>query len=337
MRQLTLLAPGEVEWIDVEEPVLHDIRDALVRPLAVGVCDVDPLLIAGAVPASYPIALGHEFIAEVVQAGPAAAVNVGDRVVAPYQVSCGDCEACRRGRTGHCDSVPTRSLFGFGEVGGGWGGALSDLLRVPFGDHMLRVLPPGVDPAACAALSDNIADGYRAVAPGLAEFPRAPVLNVADAGSIPLYAAALAVALGASEVDFLCADEATCAIAQRLGAAVASGPPPSSAAYPVTVAATWDPDGLARALRSTARGGRCTNVAPMRSARLPVLYMFENDVTLVTGRGHPGAVLDDILRLIADGRFDPGLVLCRTASWNEAADVLQGGVGKGVILRDELL
>src|SRR3954454_3194399 len=93
MRQLTLLGPGEVEWIDVEEPVLHDIRDALVRPLAVGVCDVDPLLIAGAVPASYPIALGHEFIAEVVQAGPAAAVNVGDRVVAPYQVSCGDCEA----------------------------------------------------------------------------------------------------------------------------------------------------------------------------------------------------------------------------------------------------
>ena len=77
-----------------------------------------------------------------------------------------------------------------------YGGFLSDAVRVPFADAMLVPVPEGVDPAAIASLSDNIPDGWRTVAPQLAERPGAPVLICGGAAAIALYAAAIALALG---------------------------------------------------------------------------------------------------------------------------------------------
>ena len=125
MRQLTLVEPGRLEWLDVDEPVLRDGRDALVRPLAVATCDLDAPVIAGLTPYRPPIAIGHECVAVVAEAGdggPAA----GTLVSVPFQVSCGACERCRRGLTGNCESVPFLSMYGFGSFGGDWGGFLSD-------------------------------------------------------------------------------------------------------------------------------------------------------------------------------------------------------------------
>jgi threonine dehydrogenase-like Zn-dependent dehydrogenase len=78
-------------------------------------------------------------------------------------------------------------------TGGDWGGALADLVRVPFADAMLVELPEGVSPTAVASASDNLPDAWRAVAPFLAESPGADVLVVGGWGrSIALYAVAIA-------------------------------------------------------------------------------------------------------------------------------------------------
>ena len=91
----------------------------------------------------------------------------GDRVVVPFQISCGECARCRRGQTGDCESVPRLSMYGFGAFGGNWGGASSDVVRVPYADAMLVPLPDGLEPATVASASDNIPDAWRTVAPPL--------------------------------------------------------------------------------------------------------------------------------------------------------------------------
>ncbi len=89
-----------------------------------------------------------------------------------------------------------------------FGGAFSDLMLVPFADHMLVGLPEGVDPMTAASASDNIADGWRAVAPHLKVRPGASVLVVGGgAKSVGLYAAGIAVALEAGHVLYLDDDE----------------------------------------------------------------------------------------------------------------------------------
>src|SRR5947209_202173 len=168
MRQLTLVEPQRLEWSDVDYPEREDGRDALVRPLDVATCDLDALIIAGSTPYRPPIAIGHEGVAEVVE-GP----SQGALVSVPFQISCGECDRCRRGLTGNCERVPGLPMYGFGAFGGDWGGFLSDLVRVPYADHMLAPLPEGVSAEAAASVSDNVVDGWRLVAPGLEQWPGA--------------------------------------------------------------------------------------------------------------------------------------------------------------------
>src|SRR3954462_1134366 len=114
MEQITFAGPGRPGGRAVPGPALKGDGEALARPLAVATCDLDALIAAGRSPFEPPFALGHECVAEVVDAGDAVSeLSPGDRVVVPFQVSCGACESCRRGRTGNCRGVPWQSTYGF--------------------------------------------------------------------------------------------------------------------------------------------------------------------------------------------------------------------------------
>src|SRR5947208_15264517 len=96
---------------------------------------------------------------------------------------------------------------------------LSDIGRVPHAAVMLAPLAPGLDPVALASVSDNVLDGYRAVAPHLRSLPGADVLIVCHGGkSIPLYAVQAALALGAGVVAYASDSAESLALAERLGA-----------------------------------------------------------------------------------------------------------------------
>src|SRR5262245_45097540 len=167
MQQLMFVEPERLERQDVPTPRLDSAAAALVRPLAVTTCDLDHLIVHGRVPLPGPFPLGHEFVAEVTDVGDGvAAVRPGDRVVVPFQISCGECGRCRKGLTSSCETVPVRSAYGLGPIGGlDWGGALTDVVRVPFADAMLQPLPATVAPSAIASASDNLRDAWRTVAP----------------------------------------------------------------------------------------------------------------------------------------------------------------------------
>jgi threonine dehydrogenase-like Zn-dependent dehydrogenase len=337
MQQLTLVQPGRLELLDVPEPQLQTPTDALVRPIAVARCDVDIPMALGRTPFQPPIAVGHEFVAEIVELGDhVSSLGVGQRVAVPFQISCGDCLRCRRGITNSCLSVPPRSQYGFGGAGGSWGGALSDLVRVPFAEQLLVPLPDGVDPAAIAS-ADNLSDGWRTVGPYLKERPNAPVLVVGGGAlSVGLYAAAIASALGASQVDYLDGDTERLEVAASLGANPMEGLPPRRLGpYPITVDASANPDGLACALRSTEPGGVCTSVGiySAETTPVPLLEMYTTGVTFKTGRVNARTELPHVTELVESGRLRPEKVTTRIVSWVEAKDAwLEPGL-KLIVLR----
>lgn len=351
MRSLVLEDTRRLAWHEVPDPRREREREAIVRPLAVATCDVDQPMIFGLTPFQFPIHLGHECVAEVVE-GPEG-FTPGDRVVVPFQISCGTCERCRRGLTGNCATVPPLSMYGFGALGGGWGGMLSDLALVPYAQAMLVALPEGVDPAAVASAADNMPDGWRAVAPALAEVPAADVLVVAGGGarSVPLYAVDAALALGAASVtyvdtdglgagdrerEFLRAGRAgRLAVAQELGANVVEGNlEPSLGAFPVTVDGTATPEGLVATLRLTDWSGRCTSIVQIApEGPLPLFELYTRGVQLHIGRAMARPVIPAILALAAAGRLRPQLVTSATVTWDDAPEALLEPATKIVLSR----
>jgi threonine dehydrogenase-like Zn-dependent dehydrogenase len=303
--------------------------------LAVATCDLDQPMIFGQTPFRFPIHLGHECVAEVVE-GPEGFAP-GDRVVIPFQISCGTCERCRRGPTGSCATVPPLSMYGFGALGGEWGGMLSDLTLVPYAHAMLVALPEGVDPAVVASAADNMPDGWRTVAPALAEYPAADVLVVGGGGarSIPLYAVDAALALGAASVTYVDTDAGRLAVAQQLGAQVVEGKPERSlGAFPVTVDGTATPDGLVDTLRLTDWGGRCTSIGQLEpESPLPLFELYTRGVHLHIGRAMARPAIPPILALVAAGRLRPQLVTSATVAWEDAPEALLEPATKLVLSR----
>jgi threonine dehydrogenase-like Zn-dependent dehydrogenase len=337
MQQLTFVEPGKLEWWDVDEPRLAGDREALVRPLAVATCDLDSAIVRGTAPFEGPFAFGHEAVAEVVETGDSAgAFEAGDLVTVPFQISCGECTPCREGRTGNCTGVPRMSMYGLGLLGGDWGGFLSDTVRVPFADHMLVPFPDGVEPEAAASVSDNVSDAWRTVGPFLAKWPDAEVLVVGGAGSIGLYAAGIATALGSPRVDYVDYDENRLERAKRLGANAIEGRYPDRLGpYPVTVDASGDPAGLACAIRSAAPDGVCTSIGIYWAPETPVplLEAYTKGLTFHTGRVHARPVIPEVLSLIASGRLRPELVTDSVVPWGDAAEALADHGAKLVITR----
>jgi alcohol dehydrogenase len=338
MRALTLTEERRVEWREVAEPSIDGPGEAIVRPLAVALCDLDQPIIRGEAPVPPPVAIGHEGIAEVVEVGEdVASVKAGDRVVVPFQISCGACDRCRAGLTGDCRSVRPGSMYGFGSFGGEWGGLLSDLVRVPFADAMLVPLPAGIDPVAAASVSDNVPDAWRTVAGPLAEQPGADVLIVGGgAPSIGLYAIDIARALGAGGVAYVDTDPDRLELAARLGAeAIEAGEGERYERRPITVNATGDHEGLHTAIRSTQRNGTCTNVGIYYEALTPVplLEMYTTGIRFVTGRVAARPAIPSVLELMAAGEIHPELVTSNVATWEDAPAAVQEAERKLVIER----
>jgi threonine dehydrogenase-like Zn-dependent dehydrogenase len=334
MRSLVLEAPQQLAWQDIPEPRRRHEREAIVRPLAVATCGLDQPMVFGLTPFALPIHLGHECVAEVVE-GPDR-FSPGDRVVVPFQISCGVCPRCQRGQTGNCASVAPLSMYGFGELGGAWGGMLSDLALVPYAEAMLVPLPAGVDPAAVASVADNVPDGWRAVAPALAQRPGIEVLVVGGLiGPIPLYAVDAALALGAASVTYVDTDPARLSVAESLGATVVDGEPDRPLGlFPVTVDGTGTPDGLVATLRLTEWGGRCTSLGQLaETGPLPLFELYSRGVELHIGRAMVRPSIPAILDLVAAGRMRPQLVTSATVSWDDAPQALLDPVTKLVICR----
>ncbi len=336
MRALVASPRGRLSWRDVPAPSRPGPDGALVHPIAAATCDLDRALALGATPFLLPLHFGHECVADVLSVGErVSSVTPGQRVVVPFQISCGACGPCTAGHTANCLAVPPLSMYGFGVGGGHWGGAFSDELAVPFADGMLVALPEGIDPVTVASVADNVSDAYRHIGPYLPELldrdPATEVLIVVSqhrsspfSASVPLYTGLIARALGARHVQIADARPFVRAHAERLGltaltpAELRRSPPAA-----LTVDASATPRGLRAALAATAPDGICTSLGSLhRSTRIPTALLYGRNATYHVGRTHARAVIPHVLELITDGRLHPEQVTTRLAPFDDGPSVL---------------
>ena len=133
---------------EVPDPIIEDPKDAIVRITSTCICGSDLHLMNGFVPTMCAgDVMGHEPMGEVVEVGPearAAGLNVGDRVVIPFQMICGECEQCQAGNYSVCQTTnrnadlakaffrdTTAGLFGYSHITGGYAGGQAEYMRVP--------------------------------------------------------------------------------------------------------------------------------------------------------------------------------------------------------------
>ncbi len=344
MRALMFRGPMALAWEEVETPQLMEPSDALVRPIAVARCDLDPAIAIGLYPMPTPFVMGHEMVGEVVAVGDAISnVRLGDKVIVPFQLSCMTCAPCLRGHTNACVNVPSGTAFGLGPHGGiDLGGALAELVRVPWADVMLIPLPEGMDPVVAAGIPDNVSDGYRCVAAPLAERPGAPVLVVGGlAPSVGLYAVMAALALGSERVVYFDDDAARLELAVAAGAEVVDAKDQWDSLklaerFPIVVDANVLDPGRNFALRSVEPCGVCTSVSGGASSRsnLPLQSMYLKGVRYEIGRVHACATARPVLDLVSSGALDPARIINKVVPFSEAVEGMILPVTKVVFVND---
>ena len=167
----------EVSVEHVPDPAILNPRDAIIRVTSTAICGSDLHLYDGFIPSmAAGDILGHEFMGEVVDTGPAVAnLEVGDRVVVPFAIACGGCGFCRRGAFALCDNSNPNAwmceklygasgagLFGYSHLYGGYAGGQAEYVRVPFADVGPMKVPADLSDHQVLFLSDIFPTGYMA-------------------------------------------------------------------------------------------------------------------------------------------------------------------------------
>jgi threonine dehydrogenase-like Zn-dependent dehydrogenase len=202
-----------VEVQDVPDPKILSPRDAIVRITSTAICGSDLHLYNGFVPTMEKgDILGHEFMGEVVELGAGVTnLQVGDRVVVPFPIACGNCSACEAGATSLCENSNPNAwlaekmwghspcgIFGYSHMLGGYAGGQAEYARVPFADVGPLKVPPHLTDEQVLFLSDIFPTGYMGAE--MCDIKPGAVVAVWGAGPVGLFAMASARLLGAERI-----------------------------------------------------------------------------------------------------------------------------------------
>ncbi|HET9948623.1 MAG TPA: zinc-dependent alcohol dehydrogenase [Longimicrobiales bacterium] len=165
--------PGDVRYESKPDPeILHE-NDIVLRVTRTAICGSDVHLYHGFVPDTrVGHTFGHEFTGVVEELGPAVRnLTVGDRVVVPFNISCGVCFYCSRDLYGMCENSNPNSeiasgVFGYSHTAGGYDGGQAQYVRVPFADVGPMKIPEDMDDEQVLLLSDVLPTGYQAAEMG---------------------------------------------------------------------------------------------------------------------------------------------------------------------------
>lgn len=200
---------------EVPDPIIEDPKDAIIRVTSTCICGSDLHLMNGFIPTMCKgDVLGHEPMGEVVEVGPearAAGLNVGDRVVVPFQMTCGECEQCRAGNFSVCQVTnrnsdlakaffgdTTAGLFGYSHITGGYAGGQAEYLRVPYAATTVIKVPKTGPDEKYLFLSDILPTGWQAAA--FADIQPTDTVAVWGCGPVGLFTILSAIAQGAERV-----------------------------------------------------------------------------------------------------------------------------------------
>lgn len=177
MRALTWHGKSDMRCETVPDPIIQDGRDAIIKVSSCAICGSDLHIYDGVIPCmEHGDIIGHETMGEVVEVGREnKKLKVGDRVVVPFTIACGECFFCQRGFFSACErSNPDHEkarkmwgnspagLFGYSHLLGGYSGGQAEYLRVPFADAGPIKVPDNLSDDQALFLSDIFPTGYMA-------------------------------------------------------------------------------------------------------------------------------------------------------------------------------
>jgi threonine dehydrogenase-like Zn-dependent dehydrogenase len=204
---------NSVEVVEVPDPSILNDRDAIVKVSSTAICGSDLHLYDGYIPTmKHGDILGHEFMGEVVEKGKGVGnLEVGDRVVVPFPIACGDCWACKHELYSVCENSnpnaglaekmfghSTAGIFGYSHLTGGYAGGQAEYARVPFADVGPLKIEDDVTDEEVLFLSDIFPTGYFGA--DLCDIQGGETIAVFGAGPVGLFAIASAVLMGAERV-----------------------------------------------------------------------------------------------------------------------------------------
>jgi threonine dehydrogenase-like Zn-dependent dehydrogenase len=206
LKALTWHGKRDVRVEDVPDPRIEQATDAIIRVTSTAICGSDLHLYEVLGPFLNPgDVLGHEPMGVVEEVGPDVThIKPGDRVVIPFNISCGSCWMCSRGLYAQCETTQNRetgkgaSLFGYTELYGSVPGGQAEYLRVPQAHFGPIKVPDGTPDERFLFLSDIIPTAWQAVK--FAELPADGALAVLGLGPVGQFTARIGRYLGASRV-----------------------------------------------------------------------------------------------------------------------------------------
>lgn len=230
MKALCWHGKKDIRCDTVPDPQIEAPRDAIVKVSSCAICGSDLHLFDGFMPGMKAgDIVGHEFMGEVVEVGPGnRKLKVGDRVVVPFTIICGECEQCRRGNFSVCERSnrnkevadklfghTTAGLFGYTHLTGGYDGGQAEYVRVPYADAGPVKIPAGLSDEQALFLGDILPTGWQAAVQ--CDIQPDDTVAVWGAGPVGQFAVRSAVMLGARQVV------AIDCVPERLAMAAAGG------------------------------------------------------------------------------------------------------------------
>lgn len=213
MKALRWHGKKDIRCDTVPDPKIEHPRDAIIKVSSCAICGSDLHLYDGFMPGmeSGDI-MGHEFMGEVVEVGKEnTALKVGDRIVVPFTIICGECDQCRRGNFSVCERSnrnkdiadkmfghTTAGLFGYTHLTGGYPGGQAELVRVPYADRTHVKIPDGLTDEQVLFLGDIFPTGWQAAVQ--CDIEPTDTVAIWGAGPVGQMAIRSAVLLGAKQV-----------------------------------------------------------------------------------------------------------------------------------------
>src|SRR3982750_2090614 len=195
------------------DPIIEEPRDAIIKVTSCAICGSDLHLFDGFMMGmKHGDILGHEFMGEVVEVGSAnKKLKVGDRVVVPFTISCGECEQCRAGNFSVCERSnrnkeiadkmfghTTAGLFGYTQLTGGYPGGQAEYVRVPYADVGPVKIPEGMSDEKALFLGDILPTGWQAAVQ--CDIQPSDTVAIWGCGPVGQMAIRSAILLGAEQV-----------------------------------------------------------------------------------------------------------------------------------------
>ncbi len=213
MKALCWHGKKDLRYDTVPDPTIEHPRDAIIKMSSCAICGSDLHLFDGFMPGmEHGDIMGHEFMGEVVETGSKDhTLKVGDRVVIPFTITCGECDQCRRGNFSVCERSnrnkdkadkmfghTTAGLFGYTHLTGGYPGGQAEYVRVPFADTTHVKVPDSLSDEQVLFLGDILPTGWQAAVQ--CEIEPTDTVAIWGAGPVGQMAVRSALILGARQV-----------------------------------------------------------------------------------------------------------------------------------------